>query len=120
MAQIIRTLDSPYYDQTVTLSNNTYNLLFKFNTSDLAWYLTIRDEQLNIIVSGIKIMPNQNLTKRFDYLQKIVGGNIWCFRRKKDFTPIGRDNLGYQNTYELWWLTSQEEEDFNYDGVIQL
>lgn len=120
MTRRIKIADSPFFNQDVLLAGTTYNLLFKFNDSDKSWYMTIRDSQKNSLVSGIKIMPNQNLTLPYSYLNIFPDGDIWCLRLKNDFKPIGRDNLGINKTYELVWVSSEDTIEGGYEGVIQL
>ena len=120
MANKINVLDNPYAEQTVNLSGRDYKLLLVFNTSNNSWYLTIKDTSDNILQSGIKILPNQNLTQLYQYKEIMTGGNLWCFRMKRSSNPIGRDNLGIDKVYELWWITTSEEEAQEYNGIIQL
>ena len=74
MAQKIKIQNNPYFEQEISLSNVSYNLLFKFNTSDQSWYITVRTPVKDIITSGLKVMPNQNLTLTRQYLGIMAGG----------------------------------------------
>lgn len=120
MAQIIKVPNTPFFTQEVTLSNIAYQLVFKYNTSDAAWYVSVNTSTGSPLYSGMKVMPNQNLTGPRQYLGRMPGGNLWCFRRQQDTSPIDRDNLGIGRVYELWWMTTEEEENINIDGTIQL
>jgi hypothetical protein len=120
MAVLIKVPDSPWSSQRIPLKGETFLFVFKFNTRDESWNLDIQTTLENPIISGIKIMPNQNLTFRQKYKTQLPSGNLWCIRSKNNFSPIGRENLGIDKTYELMWLTPEEEEEFGINGRIQL
>ena len=109
MPQLIKIPNSPESTQILSLSGVEYNLRLTFNTADKHWRLDIRDLDSNEIVSGLKIMPNQNLTWRYKYLENMPAGNIYCIRQKNDFSAVGRDNLGVDKTYTLVYLTEAED-----------
>lgn len=120
MAKRIKVSERPYFNQDVILGGRTYNLLFKFNDSDKSWYISLRDSFKNDLLSGIKILPNQNLTEVFSYKDLLLGGNIWCLKSKATKEPLGLDNLGIDKSYELFWLTTEDEEALDVNGTIQL
>lgn len=120
MALKILTSSEPYSEQRVTIGGISLTLTFKYNSRNSSWYMDIKDgSNTNTILSGIKIMPNQNLTGRY-ILKNFPSGNFWCIRQKNDFTPINRDNFGSDKVYALYWLTSQEEGEAQIDNKIQL
>lgn len=119
MAQRINIPDSAYSEQRVSLSNNLVILVLKFNIRNQAWYLDIKNSDgSENILTGLKLMPNQNLTGRY-ILPELGNGNLWCLRVKNDFSRIDRDNL-VSGSYSLTWLSNTEEQELNLDGVIQL
>lgn len=120
MAQKIKILDTPYFDQEVTLSSQPYNLLMKYNQSDDSWYLTVRTKTKEVITSGLKLLPDQNITYSRQYLDIMPNGNLYCLRVKANDESLGRDTLGIGKTYELWWIPTSEEEELGIDGRIQL
>ena len=117
---LINVPSTAYESQEVVLGETTYNLLFKFNTEDQAWYISVRDASLNTLISDIKVMPNQNLTEAYNYLGLIPEGDLWCRRSKRTEAPVGRDNFGVGLSYELVWISSQESIQRGIEGVIQL
>ena len=118
--RLIKVPDSSFESEEVIIAGTTYNLLFKYNTSDAAWYITIRDTEFTPLVSGIKVMPNQNLTKAFSYLNIFSDGDLWCRRAKATRYPIGRDNFGVGKSYELVWLSDVEMINVEIEDVTQL
>lgn len=119
MANAIKTPDSAWHSQDVTLSGRTYTITQKWNIRDNSWYIDI-ERPTGEALYGLKVMPMQNLTGRYKYKSFLDGGSLWCMRVKQDFSPITRDNLGVGKIYELWWLTDQEAEELGIDGTIQL
>lgn len=109
--QFIKVPDAPESTQTLSLSGVEYNIRLTFNTVDKHWRLDIRDLDLNEIVSGLKVMPNQNLTWRYRYIESMPAGSIYCMRQKNDFSDVGRDNLGVDKTYVLIYLTETEDSN---------
>lgn len=116
----IRVPDSAFSEQQVNLTDTVVTLTLKFNSRNDSWYIDIKDAaNTTVVKSGIKVMPNQNLTGRY-LLSDLTDGNIWCFRQKSSDEVIGRDNLGLDKTYGLWYLTLAEEEELGFDDIIQL
>ena len=120
MAKKIKILDSSNFNTDIVLSGTTYNILVKYNPSDKSWYLSIRDSANTAIVTGIKIMPNQNLTYQLKYLNIFTDGDLWCLRLKAVKDPLGRDNFGIGKAYELVWISSEDAIQEEIEGVIQL
>ena len=120
MAIKIRIPDSAYSEQQVNLADTVLTFTLKFNSRNSAWYLDIKDAaNTSDVKTGIKVMPNQNLTGRY-LIDELQNGNIWCLRQQSTFDDIDRENLGINEAYGLWYLTSSEEEELQIDGVIQL
>lgn len=120
MANAIKIPDSAWHEQVVTLSGNSYRITQKFNFRDDSWYVDIENLSTEEGLYGLKLMPQQNITKQFRYGDIVVGGDLVCARIKKDFSSVGRDNLGIGKVYELWWIPDEEQEELGIDGFIQL
>lgn len=117
---LIRNADHPNSRQTVTLGGNLVNLHFKYNTRNSSWYLSVLDSSNNdIILSGLKVMPNQNLTGRYN-VEGLLSGNLWCIRNSNDFSPVDRNNLGEDKSYSIYWIPSEEEVEVDINELIQL
>lgn len=120
MANNIKVPNSAWHEQAIIVSGTVIRLIFKFNTADQSWYIDILDNSGNGILYGLKVMPNQNLTGRYNTLQNLPDGNLWCIRDKNDTSPVGRDNLGIGKAYNLVWYSSAEEEELGINGRVQL
>jgi hypothetical protein len=70
-----------------------------------------------VIISGLMIKPNQNLTGRY-VLPGLPGGNIWCVRMKASSGEIGRNDL--KENYGILWMTTEEELEVGLDGRISI
>lgn len=120
MASKIKVPNSAFSEQQVNIGLDQITLILKFNSRNNAWYLDIKDSSADAeILSGIKVMPMQNLTGRY-ILDNFPSGNIWCMRQNSVSDPIGRDNLGTDKDYGLWYFSNEEEEELGINGNIQL
>lgn len=120
MAIRIRVPDSAFSQQQVNLENTVLTFILKFNSRNLSWYLDLKDaSDTNNVKTGIKVMPNQNLTGRYN-IPELTNGNVWCLRQQSTTEDIDRENFGLNRAYGLWYLTSSEEQELNINGVIQL
>ena len=58
----INNSSTPYSEQRVTLGNSSYVFVFKYNTRNDSWYITLLDSSAQVeILSGIKLEPNLSL-----------------------------------------------------------
>lgn len=120
MSLLIRVPTSAYHTQRVTLNEISYEVTFKYNTSDKYWYIDISLTGGEILILGRKVMPNQNLTGRYPYEKPLEGGDLWCLRRIVDFSDVGRNNFGIGKTYQLVWLSDEEMIEASVNDTIQL
>lgn len=105
----INNADSPYSEQRVSVGGGVYTLVFKFNTRNKSWYLSIYDaSKTTVIQAGLQLKPNSDLTGR--YIIDGLTGSFWCIRVKNDTSPINRDNLGRNKSYRLVWVNDSEAE----------
>lgn len=120
MAVKIKIGETSYQEKLVTLNGKSLYLTLMYNTSDDvndteidgAWYLDIADRNKNDIISGIKVLPIQNLTKRYLQVHKLLGGDIWCMNVKDSSSDINRDNLGTDKKFQLWYMSNEEMETY--------
>lgn len=120
MASEIKIPNSAWHEQSISVSGDLIQIVFKFNTRDDSWYIDLLEDTGEGILYGIKVMPNQSLTGRYSYLDSLPSGNLWCLRVKNDFSPINRNNLGIGEAYSLFWLSEEEEKEWGLDGKVQL
>ena len=101
--------------QQITLDGTVYTLKNYWNTRDEAWRISLIDADDEPILLGLKVMPNQNLTTPYKATPNIgtrlPSGNIWCVRTTTDKSVISDTNFGTGLNYQLWYLTSEEEEE---------
>lgn len=120
MALNIKVPNSAYSTQNVSLGSESFAVDFIYNTSDLSWYMTVNNTTTGEKATGIKVMPNQRLTDKDDYSTVVADGAIWCLRSLSDFSPVGRDNLGKDKTYQITWFSNAEMIGGGLDGTVQL
>lgn len=120
MATKIGNSASPYSSQRVNLSGTIYTLVLKYSFRMGCWYLDVLNgDGTKVILAGLKVVPNQNLTGRYNP-NPLPDGNLWCLRRQNTNSGIGRLNLGAEREYALYWLTPEEESRFNTNGNISI
>lgn len=56
--------DIANYDQSIELDGTVFNLKFRYNDRDSAWYLSIHDVDNVPIRSGLKLIPNLALLRQ--------------------------------------------------------
>ncbi len=107
----IKITDSAYQEKPVTLNKTSFYIRVTFNTSDDSWYLDISDKDDNDIVNGIKLLPQQFLTRKYlsvgDYFS---GGALMVYNNQSSSELIGRDNFGTDKQYQLIYWTAAEVE----------
>ena len=109
--------DSPSQEKPVTLNKTTFYIRITFNTSDDYWYIDLSDKNDNDIVNGIKILPNQFLTRKYLDLEDVFGGGaLMCYNNGSSDDGIGRDNFGTNKQYILLYLTAAEVAE--YDAIV--
>ena len=120
MATRIKVSETSYQEELVTLNGKSLYLTFAYNTSDDVsntgiggdWYMDIADRNKVDIISGVKILPIQNLTKRYLQVHKLLGGDLWCMNVKDTSTDINKDNFGTDRKFQLWYLSDEEMETY--------
>jgi len=95
--------------QNISLDGIEYRLRLTYNTRDKHWRMSLLDLDNNYIIAGIKIMPNQNLTWKYNYIAGMPSGSFYCLRLKNDYSDVGRDNFGYGKTYQLFYMPLVED-----------
>lgn len=103
--------DNTYQEKLLTLNGNSLFITYSYNTRDNRWYFDIVDRNDIDIISGVKILPDQNLTGKYLDVNNLLNGNIYCVNTRLDGTDITRDNFGTDKKFQLWYLTSEEEAD---------
>jgi|SRR5581483_1588300 len=104
---VIPTFDDPFYTQTTVLEGVSYVLTFKYNQRENAWYFDIAQADATPIISGVKIICNRPLTRRFASISK-PPGEFLAISNNGDNTLPGAGELGDGKRVTLLYLTSDE------------
>lgn len=91
---------------SVSLGDILYRIDFRFNSTDERWRMDIYIEDDPVIL-GVKIMESQDLVAKYR-LAEFNHGDIFCIRRENDNLPVGRDNLGFNRPYGLFYFSNSE------------
>lgn len=107
MAILIDTSGGKNYTQELTLGGVAYNINTRFNSRDGEggnWYVTLYDQANNVIFSGIKVISNQLLTRRF-YNTAFNTGQLICIG---DGSKVTENEFGAGRRHQLYFYTDQE------------
>lgn len=111
----IKVEDNPYQEKLITLNGVSLYITIMYNTSDDvnddgfgSWYFDLADRNKDNIVSGVKILPLQNLTERYLSVNKILNGDLWCVNVKDSSSDIGRENFSTDGEFQLWYFSEEE------------
>lgn len=113
MAIQIKVDDNAYQQKLITLNGQTLFITVSFNTRDNRWYVDVSDRNEVDLITGIKLLPNQNLTSKYVSINSLIGGNLYCVNIKGDGIDITRDNFGTDRQFQLWYISSSEENDIS-------
>lgn len=106
--------------QTISLDGRVFTLEIKWNSRNKGWYLNLWDaQQKELFISGIKVVPNQNLTGRYR-IRNLTRGNLFCLTVRNTSEELGRDNFGPNRDYSLFYMRNDIFEGVDLNGFIQL
>lgn len=105
----IKVEDTPYQEKLITLNSNSLFLTLSYNTRDARWYFDIVDRNSLDVITGVKVLPTQNLTGKYINVNTLIAGNIYCVDTKVSGQDVTRDNFGTDKQFQLWYYTSEEE-----------
>lgn len=99
--------------QNFQIEGKTYFIRTYFNVRS-GWYLDILDQFQIMILQGIKLMPDQNLTYRYDK-EDLFSGDLWIIDNAPDKNnpTVDVDNFGDGKRFSLEYLTQSEMEEFS-------
>lgn len=118
MATNIKVEDNPYQETLITLNGESLYITIMYNTSDDtantgkgSWYFDIANRNKEAVLSGVKIIPFQNLTGKYLHVNRLLDGALWCVNTKDGTSDIGRDNFGTDKDFRLWFISNTEAEN---------
>ena len=90
-------IDSNILNQTQSflLEGLNYNISTEWNYRS-GWYISIFTDEGVLILGGLKVMPDGNLTWRYTRKDGLFSGDIWVDNTEitSELDPVGRDNFG--------------------------
>ena len=106
MAVIIPIKDNSNHELTIELENIIYRLYFLYNEKFDYWSMSIFNEDDDLLLSGIKIVPNYPmiyyLNNRVD-----ITGDFYCEISSKKTSSITRNSF-VSGEANLLYLTDEE------------
>lgn len=101
--------DSANATTKVSLAGTTYDFKFEYFEPpgvQGAYYLTILLNGV-IIISGLKLLENVALLKKYD-IPEFDHGELIVLKLKDTTDPVGRNNIGFGKPYELIYISDNE------------
>lgn len=96
--------DRAYYTQRVRLDGRDFNLDFAWNQREERWYLSIYDEDNQLVHAGIKILANWPLLRWYKFDDRIPGGELEAIDLTGDASPPTFDELGTDARCQLTYF----------------
>lgn len=107
MAQLLPVTGAPSHNFSVPLAGKVYTIRVRWVTRTGGWYVSIADSDQNEIIGFEKLTPQQLLL--VDNFHLFPDGNLMVIQTiDEKLEPLGRDNFGSGNKYELVFLTNAE------------
>lgn len=101
MILAIPTSSDPFYTQITRLDGVAYELSFRFNQRELAWYLSIALEDGTELARGIKIVVGIDLLRRRKHDLRLPQGLLVAVTNTNDDSPPGLADLGIDRRVTL-------------------
>jgi len=95
-----------FYDQRVELDGTTYVLDFAWNERGRSWFLTVNTADGAPIVSGLAVVSNWPLLRRFKYKPELPGGELVAVDLTGTYDAAGYTDLG--TNVQLTYFTAAE------------
>lgn len=102
--------DRPDTVQDLVFDGVDYKVRFTFFTRDLSWRMSFLDFNGSVILGGIKIVPSWLLLENSHISHPLApAGDFICLKFSEDTSEaLGRDNLGQDKSFRLFYLTEDE------------
>lgn len=106
MQNIILPQGLAFYDLRVALDGVTYILNFSWNARARSWYLDVQDSDGTPIVSGLAVVSNWPLLRRFKWNAALPGGELIATDLTGTYDAPGYTDLG--TNVPLYYFTADE------------
>jgi hypothetical protein len=85
------------WQQSVDLSGVRYKVYFSWNTRMESWFMTIMDSDENVLIGGIRLIPNIDLLAKYKRtVSALPQGMLFIMDKEHDpiTAELDRDNFG--------------------------
>lgn len=84
---------SSTFTQLIKLDDAMYSLKIQYNVRSESFMFSIYDNEGNLLVAGMKLVPNYDLAKQFNYLETLPTGNFILL----DLEPLSKGTVSFEN-----------------------
>ena len=96
----------PYWDQTMQLEGREYLMVFAWADREACWYLHLYDQDENQLATGIKLVMNASLLRRWKSDSRIPPGVLLVTRSGTGGDMTVQTDLG--DSHSLTYFTSDD------------
>lgn len=97
--------------QTNILEGVSYDYLLEWNSRDEAWYFRITTSGSDYEMDWVKLRVGIDLLAPYKYLESVPNGWLIVVDTVRTTGRIGRDDLGIGSRFQLFYITSDDEEN---------
>lgn len=105
MAILIPIKDNPNYTLTIELDSKIFKLWMLYNASYDFWAMSLYDEDDNLLISNLKLVPNYPLLFSHRNMS-LPSGDFYC-ETSGEVVNIGRNSFSSKES-NLLYLTQEE------------
>lgn len=93
-----------FYTIKVTLDGSGYIFHFNFSSRELVWYLDVKDEDNNLLLANIKLVPGYYLCEYQKEYYNLFPGDLLVLTGTTVTDPPGLYDLGEGAIYKLVYV----------------
>ena len=95
--------------QTNILETVSYDYTLEWNSRDEAWYFRITTTGSDYEMDWVKLRVGIDLLAPYKYLESVPNGWLLVIDTVRSTGRVGRDDLGIDKRFQLWYITSDDE-----------
>lgn len=101
--------DLPFYEYSAGLEGQSRILTFAYNETEGAWYLTVANEEDQIIFEGRKLVANYPLTLDYSLEEYNMTGTFYLLPKSDDEIIESSTQQSLATYYNLYYMYIEEE-----------
>jgi len=95
--------DSPYYDFSTTLEDDSYQISIKYSTLEECWYMDLKGVTNEVDLKGMKLVGGVDLLEPYAVIEL---GKMYIVDMSSRYEDPNYDNMG--DRFQLLYVTKDE------------